>query len=813
MNFFAKRKFRKHENYIVKLAVKHFDRPTDLKNAFMKVNKEHLELIEDVKIAIPEYSNYPPVQDDLRLALLRTICSDSPHLYSLVLDHFPVIERDFRAVQSLDFYKNKSLDFFLGIENEEEHDFQGETTEVIESEMIGVEFFDKDLFSDSEFVLVNDFGLIDVAKSTKRTLNNLRESIDGVITEMNATSSKELLQSILVNIVSNNFGPRAIRDFFVAALRSLGKKNNLVATEFGELFVSSIPDHRAMRSLVIFMKREDKVDEAIRLMYHPNFRHDHMTRKWQKQLNILRKELILDDKLKPKFEEFGDNFQALSEFMDDLYHKMNEDIDIARYMYRYCIEVHKNVQHKPLANEVIRWGESVIKIESETPKEEPFVESKNTQRVDYDSKKSIERYEREIRRIHDSDSMRIGLYLTSSLRNPIKLILLPILFPVYCLKLGLEKLGHKKKDIVVTQSFDTNQLKDCIVLFPTNGVGFGHFTRMYAVARSIRKLSPNTEIIFFTPMPTLHILYSDNFPTYHLAGRYKHTDMNARQWNGIVEEMLTIVFETHKPKAFMFDGAYPYRGMLNAINAQTGMSKWWMRRGTFKKNKSIPNGSIDSFDHTISPQDIDDIVSSKYQDPQIMHNVPPVTLIENDEMLDRDAARNSLSVPQNARVVYVQLGAGRINEIDSTIRIVLDCLLQNENLYVVLGESLLGQRTMISMERVRIIRDYPNALFFKAFDASVQAGGYNSFHEMRRLHIPTVFIPNTNTGMDDQLRRVKKSEEEGWGIVCKENKKSIHSAIEMLLELEPPKPPIYPNGASVTAELLLAEMKKNEIIS
>ena len=806
MNYFARRRFRKNDNYIVKLAVKHFDRPTDLKNALMKINKEHLELIEDIKIAIPEFSNYPPVQDDLRLALLRTVCSDSPHLYSLILDHFPVIEHDFRAIQSLDFYKNKSLNFFLGIDNEEEHEFQGEATEVIESEMIDVEIFDETLFAHLEYELGNDFGLIDIAKSTKRTLNNLRDSINQVTAKMETDSSIQLLQSILVHIVSTNSGARAIRDFFVASLRSLGEKDSLAAAEFGELFVSSIPDHRAMRSMVIFMKRVDKVDEAIRLMYHPNFKHDHMTRKWQKQLNIRRKELILDDKLKPKFEEFGNNFQALTEFMDDLYHKMNEDIDIARYMYRYCIEVHKNVQHKPLANEVIRWGEAVIKIESETPEPTLAIESKITQKGESDNKKSIERYEREIRRIQNSASMRIGLYLTNSFRNPVKIILLPILLPVYCLILGLEKLGYKKKEVVITQSTNIKQIKDCVVLFPTNGVGFGHFTRMYAVARSIRKQSPDTDIVFFTPMPTLHILYADNFPTYHLAGRYKHADMNARQWNGIVEEMLTIVFETHKPRAFIFDGAYPYRGMLNAINAQTEMSKWWMRRGTFKKNKSIPNGSIDSFDYTISPQDIDEVVTSKYQDSQKTHNVPPVTLIENDEMLDRISARNTLSVPQNAKVVYVQLGAGRINEIDSTIRIVLDCLLQNENLYVVLGESLLGQRTMISMERVRIIRDYPNALFFKAFDASVQAGGYNSFHEMRRLHLPTVFIPNTNTGMDDQLRRVKKSEEEGWGIVCKENKKSIHNAIGMLLELEPPNPPVYPNGASVTAELLLAEM-------
>ena len=43
--------------------------------------------------------------------------------------------------------------------------------------------------------------------------------------------------------------------------------------------------------------------------------------------------------------------------------------------------------------------------------------------------------------------------------------------------------------------------------------------------------------------------------------------MSARQWNGLVEEMLTLIFEMHSPKWFIFDGAFPYRGMLNAIQA------------------------------------------------------------------------------------------------------------------------------------------------------------------------------------------------------------------------------------------------------
>jgi UDP:flavonoid glycosyltransferase YjiC (YdhE family) len=104
---------------------------------------------------------------------------------------------------------------------------------------------------------------------------------------------------------------------------------------------------------------------------------------------------------------------------------------------------------------------------------------------------------------------------------------------------------------------------------------------------------------------------------------------------------------------------------------------------------------------------------------------------------------------------------------------------------IVIGESLLGQRITYSNERVRILRDYPNGIYFKGFDYSIQAGGYNSFHEMRSSRIPTIFYPNMNTGMDDQLARCKVAEKEGWGIVVeKRDAKSIHQTIQKITSLE-----------------------------
>ena len=114
----------------------------------------------------------------------------------------------------------------------------------------------------------------------------------------------------------------------------------------------------------------------------------------------------------------------------------------------------------------------------------------------------------------------------------------------------------------------------------------------------------------------------------------------------------------------------------------------------------------------------------------------------------------------------------------------VEALIENQNVHVVLGESLIGERIDIDLPRVHILRDYPNSIYFNGFDATIQAGGYNSFHETRYHGLPALFYPNMKTGMDDQLKRCKVAEEEGWGIVLElRNKKNIAISCGTLLDL------------------------------
>ena len=419
------------------------------------------------------------------------------------------------------------------------------------------------------------------------------------------------------------------------------------------------------------------------------------------------------------------------------------------------------------------------------------------------------RLRRELHRLRTSPSLRLGAHITTAIRKPWRAPFLILSLPFMMLMIGLELIGLKAQPKAL-QTNDAGREKskgNCIVMFPTNGVGFGHFTRMLALAKRMKQQDPSLEIIFFTTMPTLHLLKPYGIPAHHISGPKYFKGFESDDWNALLEEELTLCIETHKPSMFIFDGAFPYRGMLRAIQGRDVLKKIWMRRGMFRKGAKIPVDSIQHFDTIIRPGDaINNSEEELDHGLEILHS-PPIILLDEDELLLREKARYRLGIPLDCCAVYVQLGAGQINDISSEIRMTVDALLKHENLHVIIGESMIGSRIEIDLPNVHIIRDYPNSQYFNGFDAVVQAGGYNSFHETRAFGLPALFYPNMETGMDDQLARCKIAEKEGWGIVVSNRSRgkieeSIHSLLEQNHGSEYA---VYENGASLLAKKLLEE--------
>ncbi len=432
-----------------------------------------------------------------------------------------------------------------------------------------------------------------------------------------------------------------------------------------------------------------------------------------------------------------------------------------------------------------------------------------------DSYDELMRINRKLRAIEQSPGFILGNHISRAYPKFWKILALPITLPILAFKILRGKIDTDVQDENVAQP-KTQSPRHSIVFFPTNGVGFGHFTRTLAVAKKLKKLDPTLEIVFVTTMPTLHPLSDEGFLTYHIPARYRYEEMEPRVWNSLIEEFILTVFSLHRPKMFLFDGAFPYRGVLNSIKNNHSIIKIWLRRGMFRKDsKPIPSESISHFDAIIRPGDATSIEKIS----EVEHDVPiitcnPITLLDDDELAPRGELRSRIGIPEEATVCYVQLGAGRINDISSEIGLTLSALSRHSHVVTVVGESILGERIRHSGDSIRILRDYPNYSYFKDFDFAVMAGGYNSYHEAIQSSLPTICFPNMKTGTDDQLSRAKIAEKAGCMIVVKNRtKSSINASIDRICDVEIRKKMAEnskilqrSNGANQVAEWILDKL-------
>ena len=131
--------------------------------------------------------------------------------------------------------------------------------------------------------------------------------------------------------------------------------------------------------------------------------------------------------------------------------------------------------------------------------------------------------------------------------------------------------------------------------------------------------------------------------------------------------------------------------------------------------------SIEHFDILVRPGDskpIDRTNEQQYNIEKIDCN--PIILADSSELYPKEHLRNRLGIPLDSTVVYIQLGAGENNNIESDLELSVRLCLEHESTFVVIGESMIGNPSNIAGERIRILRDYPNSLYFNSFDFAIR---------------------------------------------------------------------------------------------
>ncbi len=297
-----------------------------------------------------------------------------------------------------------------------------------------------------------------------------------------------------------------------------------------------------------------------------------------------------------------------------------------------------------------------------------------------------------------------------------------------------------------------------VLLMSSNGVGMGHLTRLLAY---LRRLPDEVRAHVVSLSQAVPVVARYDVPWEYIPSQHA-TGLDSGRWRALFTERVDEVVGRVRPAVLVFDGTHPYAGLDTALEAHPHTRAVWSRRAMWKPGRNRHQLAKEAwFDLVLEPGDLAAAADRGATVGREATRVRPVTLLDAAEGSDRSTARAALGLPGGPPLALVSLGAGTINDTTAELRAAADAARRRGFEVCVTQPQIAADR---SLGDVHLVRHYPLAEHLAAFDVSVAACGYNSFHEHLRQGLPTVFVPNASTSLDDQVGRARYAHEAGWSV-------------------------------------------------
>jgi predicted glycosyltransferase len=290
----------------------------------------------------------------------------------------------------------------------------------------------------------------------------------------------------------------------------------------------------------------------------------------------------------------------------------------------------------------------------------------------------------------------------------------------------------------------------------SNGVGIGHVSRLLAIARRFDKQKP---IVFVTSAQAVGAIERLGYRAEYLpSAGYVGGDFE--QWDRWFRYELETLIESYDPDLVVYDGNNPSHGLVRAVTSRRDCRLAWVRRGLWGTLSSPFIDNAAWFDLIVEPGEIDgqpdNGVTAKRRGEATQ--VPPARLLDEAELLSRGDAAKLLGLDPSRPAVLIQLGAGFNRDVVTLIDRLVAALRQAPQLQICVADWINGLQSISYWPDVTYVRGYPLSQYFRAFDFSIAAAGYNTFHEIMAFGLPTIFIPNRHPTMDDQAGRAEHAQ-------------------------------------------------------
>jgi len=322
-----------------------------------------------------------------------------------------------------------------------------------------------------------------------------------------------------------------------------------------------------------------------------------------------------------------------------------------------------------------------------------------------------------------------------------------------------------------------------ILFVSSDGVGLGHVARLLAVAR---RLPEGVEAVFATMSQGIEAIEGFGYAAEYIPF-HAYADCDFAAWQDWLKGQFEQIIDFYDVRGVVFDGANPYTGLVRAVAPRPDLRFAWIRRAMWRPEQANDAliGRQRFVDLIVEPADIadalDDGATVEHRGRTV--RVDPVRLLDSSELLSRRQAAAALGLDAGRPAALLQLGAGSNRDIVTATDEILKACARFPDLQVVLAEWAMTSTPLDLWPGVRRLRGFPMSRYYNAFDFTIAAAGYNSYHEIISFALPAAFVPNDGPFMDDQGGRALFAEEQGAALyVAEQAPDALDAAVGALLD-------------------------------
>jgi UDP:flavonoid glycosyltransferase YjiC (YdhE family) len=333
----------------------------------------------------------------------------------------------------------------------------------------------------------------------------------------------------------------------------------------------------------------------------------------------------------------------------------------------------------------------------------------------------------------------------------------------------------------------------------------GHMTTCLAYANRLRE---HVRPVFFSLASAVEMIHAMGYEADYLVSRF-WSRASAWSWDQQLALRLGMLFERVRPEAVVFDGTWPYRGLLEAADRYGVPRLVWSNLSLYRPDFPKVPIKESNFDLNILLGE----AGAKFRvDREAIPGrrvlVPPVTLLDEHDLLDREAARRELGLQLDGRYALFSLGSGNLKNVGDIGRGLVREL-KRHGITVVWAKPAISAVDVTLPKGVRSISMYPTARVLRAFDIFVGAAGYNTCCEVLQSGVASLLVPNRRMA-DDQARRAELVSDHAPAVVsgCETHEERV-AAVKSVVEnaatnRAPAARYLDLNGAALAADEILA---------